>query len=86
MKITKRQLKKIIKEEREKLMNEVTDSAGNYIGLGEELQQELFFHLLDELRSLAERTANRYGLTASEVVDEIKFICREESVESILEN
>ena len=86
MKITKRQLRRIINEERAKLMNEVTDSEGKYVGIGEELQEELFFHLLGELSSLAERTANRYGLTSSEVIDEIKFICREESVESILEN
>jgi hypothetical protein len=87
MKITKQQLKRIIKEERKKLVNEAMDSAGNYIGPtdDDDFKERLFFTLLYAMGDLARDTAAKMGLTPSEVVDEIKYICKTEPVESILE-
>ena len=87
MKLSKRQLKRIIREERAKFVNETTDLAGNPITLdiSDDFQEELFFTLLYAMGDLARNTAAKMGLTPSEVVEEMKFICEHEPIESILE-
>jgi len=80
MKITKRQLKRIIRKTLregayEKLNADVTGDSSN-------LDQELYFDLAQEVEALCEKYATdprfaQYGITDADVLEELKNVIRE---------
>ena len=78
MKITKRQLKQIVRKTLregayEKLNADVTGDSAN-------LDQELYFGLAEEVEALCEKYATRYaqyGVSAADVMEELKTVIRE---------
>lgn len=82
MRISKRQLQRIIREEKRKLVKEsmygkLGDDA---TGSGMNLDQEVYFGLEQEILALVEKFANnpryaRYGVTHDDVVEVLKDLC-----------
>ena len=81
MKISKRQLRQIIKEEKQKLIKEgihekLSDDA---TGSGMNLDQEVYFGLEEGIIALVEKFANdpryaQHGITYDDVLEELKIV------------
>ena len=81
MKITKRQLRRIIREEKQKLIKENAHSKLNddVTRTGENLDQELYMGLTQGIKTLVDQFANnpryeQYGITHEDVMSELKII------------
>tara|TARA_R110001592_G_scaffold361584_2_gene672598 strand:+ start:8690 stop:8950 length:261 start_codon:yes stop_codon:yes gene_type:complete len=81
MKITKRQLRTIIREEKRKLVKEGTHEKLNVDATGDSsnLDQEVFFGLEEGIIALVEKFANnpryaQHGVTHADVIDELKNV------------
>ena len=80
MKLSKRQLKRIIRKTLqegtyEKLNSDVTGDSSN-------LDQEIYFGLANDVEALCEKYATdpryaKYGITVSDVLEELKNVIRE---------
>ena len=84
MKITKRQLKRIIREEQQKLIREGTREKLNddATGTGMNLDQEVYFGLEKGVKELAAKFANNpryseYGVTLMDVLEELQNVVEE---------
>ena len=81
MKITKRQLKRIIREEKQKLIKEGTHEKLNADVTGDDsnLDQEVYFGLEQGVIALIEKFANdpryaQHGVTYEDVLEELKLV------------
>ena len=81
MKITKRQLKRIIREEKQKLIKEGTyeNLNADVTGDSSNMDQEVYFGLEEGIIALGEKFANnpryaRHGITHADVIEELKNV------------
>ena len=84
MKITRRQLKRIIREEQQKLISEGTREKLNYDASGDSrnLDQEVYFGLEQGAKDLVAKFANnprysKYGVTSMDVLEELRNVVEE---------
>ena len=84
MKLSKRQLKRIIKEEKLKILREGTYEKLNSEVTGDDsnLDQEMYFDLMREVEIICGEYAEDprfapYGVTRADVLEELKNVIRE---------
>ena len=85
MKVTKRQLKRIIREERQKVLKEENQGLKGIL-TGEDDLEEAYFDAVYGLQDLAKAMASKFGVTPEQALSELRYLLgpKGESDESIL--